>query len=296
MLLDGNDEWCGGHCLEHGSPVDRLYGGHVDHRGLYLPVRQQLGRLQRYIHHVSTSDERKILPLAEDHSASQLKLIAAIQDIWDRIPAQADVNRPVYLLCHGHGHGSRLHAVGGDENSHVGQRTHQGDVLQRLVASPIRSLSQASARARQDNVKLRVGDLDAYLTVAAPRDKDGERVTVGDQARCGHACPRADHIRLGNTHVDETVGIGIAEEHGAGRLVQIRVKHHNVGMCRAHLSERLAVHISRLPQLTHITSSRTLYTSASSSERACSSCSAVSAALWNSGRPSMKEIPFPLTV
>jgi hypothetical protein len=97
------------------------------------------------------------------------------------------------------------------------------------------------------DVEARVADGVADLVVAPPGAEHGEAGREGDPAREGEPRGHADHVLLGDAHVDQAVGIGLPEVGGLGRARQVGVDGDDVEALPYELGERLAVCLARSP-------------------------------------------------
>ena len=117
------------------------------------------------------------------------------------LEAQVDRTRPV---GDGRYHLGGLRRVRHVHDGHAGERAHQGDILDGLVAGAARA-GNAGHEANDADRQVRVGDRVDDLVEGAPGREHAEGVHERDQAAAGERPGHTDHVRLGHASVDEAV-------------------------------------------------------------------------------------------
>src|SRR5690606_40646670 len=102
----------------------------------------------------------------------------------------------------------------------------------------------------------------------------------------------AEHILLGDAHLEEPVRVRLLEHVCLGRVRQVTIQHDHVGILVPELDQPLAPGVAHGNlRVGHLTSS-----GSASSRPDFSMSSAVGTCACHMKSPSMKETPLPLTV
>ena len=108
----------------------------------------------------------------------------------------------------------------------------------------------------------------------------------GMKPRVASPAPHADHILLGDTHLQEAVGHGVGEDLGARGVGQVTIQHQQIRELGSQIDESLAEHFAH----------RYLFTQRVNSCRARSRSCALGTLACQLKFPSIKDTPFPLIV
>jgi hypothetical protein len=121
-----------------------------------------------------------------------------------------------------------VHEVRGVHDRQAGHPAHDGQVLGRLMAGIVAG-GQAGQGTDDVDVELRLSDVKAQEVIGAPRGED--RVGGGErrQTHLGQPRGRAQHHLFRHAHLEEAVGVSLAEDVHVGVLGQVRGEADHVG-------------------------------------------------------------------
>ena len=97
------------------------------------------------------------------------------------------------------------------------------------------------------HVEVRVADGIPDLVVAAANAKHGKRRRERDEPGKGEARRHANHVLLGDAHVDKAIGVCLLELVGCGRPGKVGVDRADVHALVSQLDERLAKGLACCP-------------------------------------------------
>ena len=90
-----------------------------------------------------------------------------------------------------------------------------------------------------------LGDDDAHLIEGAVGHEGGEGGEPGHEAEGGHAGGHADHVLLGDAHLEEAIGMGGGEDVGPGRVGEITIEHDQIGILVGQIGQGLTPDIAQ---------------------------------------------------
>ena len=247
MLFHGEDL----HILGEGlddllvQRLDRVHvhDGHFDALG-----SEELGRLHAGFDHQAAGDQRSLAALAQDVGLADLERHALGED-RGRQTGQTQIDRAVDLGGGAHG-ALGLFRVARAQNGHARQHAHERDVFDRLMGRAVLADGDAGMGERDLDVQVRIAHAVADLLEAAAR-KDGEGGAERDVAHARQAGGHGDHVRLGDTAVEEAVGMRLGKVLGHRGAGEVRVQRDDLVIFKAEGSEFLAVAHARSLLFTH---------------------------------------------
>ena len=133
----------------------------------------------------------------------------------------------------------------------MGQNAHQGNVLNALMAAAVFPHGQAGMRQAELHIGIDICHTVANLFIGTPRPEQRKGGNKGHQPFMGHAGCRANHVRLGNSEIEETLWILRFEQlcHCGAR--KVCVQHDNLAVFFAQLTQLFAVGNSQRLSLSH---------------------------------------------
>ena len=106
--------------------------------------------------------------------------------------------------------------IAGDDQLHVWQDPHDGDLLQGLVGGSVRADRQTTVGPGQLDIQIGIADGGPYLVPGPPGQKDtvggDERDLSGQRQASGHP----QHVLLGDADIEESFGIFLGKPAGQG--------------------------------------------------------------------------------
>ena len=153
---------------------------------------------------------------------------------YTQIDRAVDLHRSEDRFAH-------LDLVTGDDDRHIRNAAHQGNILYRLMASAVLTHADAAVGKRKLDVELRIADGVAYHFKRSARAENRESAGKGDIARVRKAGSFTHHIGLRNAEIVKAVRIGIPEDTGLRGAGQVGIQDDDFIVDRAEVSECLAV-------------------------------------------------------
>ena len=187
--------------LDDGVGVDGLDGVDVEHAGGYAFLSQRFGGLQSVGDADAGSDQGHVGTVAQEIGLAEIKLVVIVKDVFGLTAEQPDVHRALMLDDGGQGL-AELHRVRGLEHGHARQGTHDAHIFKRHVRTAVEFRADARIGADDFDVQPGVAYRDGDLVEAAAGSERGERMHEGDLAAGGQPGGHADHIGLGDAHVE----------------------------------------------------------------------------------------------
>ena len=245
MLL-GSDDGAGLLGAAHDKlTVDGLNGIHIDYTDGNALFRQHLGSLYRLVHQKAAGDDGDIAALTDDCALAELELLILGVQIGIDITGQAQVHRAVGLggVPGRPAGGGR---IGGNDDLHVRKRPHDCDILGSVVAGAVECVAHAAVCAAELDIQVRI----AYLVTGRQQtqrgEENGEGVYKGYLADGGHTRSGCDHVLLGDAHVEEALGMRLAEKRTLGRAGKVGIENNYIFVSVAQLGQNRAVDLSYL--------------------------------------------------
>ena len=204
---------------------------------------EALGGDDRLRGHQTGGDEGEVGSSDQLAPLADLELVPRGKHGRHLVAPQPDVDRP--LVGGGGTDGALgLLAVGGNDDGHVRDGAHDGDVLHRLVAAAVLADRDAAVGGDDLHVRLRVGHRLADLLPGPARGEDGEGGEEGDLADRGEPGGGAYHVGLGYPHVEKALRKLLGEDPGFGGTGEVRVQRHDLVVLGAQLCQRFPVSVS----------------------------------------------------
>ena len=144
-----------------------------------------------------------------------------------------------------------LLGVGRDDHGHAGDKAHQADVLDRLVAAAVLTHGHTGVGAADLHVEPGIGDGVADLFICPACTEHSKRRAEGNQTHGGQARADIHHICLSDTAVEEALRMRGLEMLGHGGASQVCVQHHDLVVDVAQLGQSLAVCLAGRDFFTH---------------------------------------------
>ena len=121
----------------------------------------------------------------------------------------------------------RLDVVGRRHGDHARHRPHDRDVVDDLVGLAGAAGEQARIARGDLHVQAGLGDEDPDLIERADDGEGDESADERDQPDARQAGGDAEHVLLGDAHLQVAVRVGQLEDVGLGRHAEVAVEHHD---------------------------------------------------------------------
>ena len=216
--------------------IKRLYGVEVHDRGADTLGREKLRRLEGARDHQAGGEYRGVRTLAQNDGLAGNKGRCLIGDVVRAGTGQADIHGTLDIYRGFHGL-IGLGCVAGGENCHARKLAHERDVLKRLVGAD----AEPGMGEGELHVRTGIGHGVADLLKRAARAEHGKCAGEGNIAREGKASGGADHVRLGDAEIIESVGEGLFKGAGLCRPCEVGVHDDDLAVFLAQQGKRLAV-------------------------------------------------------
>ena len=132
--------------------------------------------------------------------------------------------------------------VRGDNDGHVGDGAHNGEVLDAVVGGARRAEGDAAVGGYDLDGQLLISAVRPDLLAAAEASEDGEGGGEGDKADFGKTCCHAEEVLFGDTDIEESVGEGFAEQTDVGGFRKVGGHTDDTGVFCGEFGEGFAVH------------------------------------------------------
>ena len=228
VLLDGEDHAGLGSAGENGLLVQGLDAHDVDDLCGDALLSEELCRVEGVGQLHAACHDGDVGALA-DHVGERLGVYGEVLavDLGQRLAAHAHVER-AGGLCGELDGGAGGVVVSRNQHAHMGQNAHEGDVLERLVGLAVRADGNAGMGGAHLDVEVgdahRVADLLPAAAGAKDRKGTGEDGAAGKRQAGGDA----DHVLLGDAHVDKAVRVGCSKLGGGGGTGEVGIDGHDV--------------------------------------------------------------------
>ena len=185
--------------------------------------------------------DREVSTVAQLNEASQLELGGGrlVVDVRLAPPAQAEVHGPVQVdrraqrpRCRG--------GVAGTNDGHVDHRAQQPEVLGRMMRRSIEAERDPRVVRQQAHRKARIGQVGSELLGGEQAQEAREGRGVGDEAERREAGGHADHVLLGDAHVEEAPGMAALEVRGPVRVHEIGRQDDDAVVLVGHVGQHFA--------------------------------------------------------
>ena len=201
---------------------------------------QRFTGLDGLVSHQTVGNDGDIRTLAHDLALADLEFKAVLMEHRNCQAPHAQVDRPLIFIRRLDSRLS-LHAVGGADDDHAGDGTHQRKVLAALVARAVLAHGQAAVGGANLHVQVGIADGIADLLKSPPCGEHGKGRREGNEAVGREARRHAHHVRFRNAAVEVTVGVRLGKHAGLGGACQVGVQRHDVLMLRAQSNQSPSV-------------------------------------------------------
>ena len=216
----------------------------VDDLGADAVSLQHLCRLQALIHFQAGGDNGHIAAFPQNDALADLKFIfRTVVDNRNRQTSESQVHRSLHLIGRLHCR-FRLHIVGGIDDGHARDDTHQRDILVALMAGSILAHGNAGVGRSDLHIQMGISHRITHLLERSARREHGEAGAEGNLACGGESRRDADHIGLGNTAVNVALREHLLEHSRLGSFSQIGVQNHQVVVLFSKFYQSVAVTLS----------------------------------------------------
>ena len=240
MFLGGDDRPRLGRAVQDKLSVNRLNGRHVDNARADALGGKLLACLNGLLDHQSVGDNRHVCAFAEHHALADFEFVIAVENHRHRQSAEAQIAGAVHL-SNGSGGQSCFGVVGRNDDRHVRNGAHEGNVLTALMARAVLTDRNAAVGRADFDIELGVRNGIADLLKGSARSEHREGAGKYDIAAGRHTGRNAHHVLLGDAAVKEFLGVRLFDLGGLGRARQIRVKHIQVRNLARQFDERIGI-------------------------------------------------------
>ena len=201
---------------------------------------QRFTGLDGLVSHQTVGNDGDIRTLAHDLALADLEFETVLMEHRNCQAPHAQIDRTLIFIRR---LGGRLgfHAVGGADDDHAGDGTHQRKVLAALVARAVLAHGQAAVGSADLHIQVGIADGVADLLESPPRGEHGKGRREGNEAVGREACRHAHHVRFRDAAVEVTVGVRLGKHAGLCGACQVGVQHHDVLMRRAQSNQSPSV-------------------------------------------------------
>ena len=135
-----------------------------------------------------------------------------------------------------------LIGVRGDDDGHVGDGAHDGEVLDAVVGGTRSTERDAAVGGDDFDGQLLISRVRPDLLAASQAREDGEGGGEGNEADFGKACRHAEEVLLRDADVEEPVGECFTEQTDVGGFGKVGGHTDDAGIFRGEFGESSAVH------------------------------------------------------
>ena len=246
-------------CRANGFLIQRLNRVHVHDPHLNALCRQRFRRMKCLRNLNSAGDNGGIFALSQDDGLAHLKRRfrrghnLCCQTAGPQRDRSVDFSRRIDSLLH-------LAGIAGNENDHVGQRTHESNILNCLMAASVLTDAQAGMGQAQLDVCLGIADGVPDLLKGASRTKYRKGAGKDGIAAVCQSGTGCHHVRLGNTEIVELIRMCRCKKFRHGRLRQVRITDDDIGICITEFFQCLAIRSTCRFKLCHSYTPRSAFT------------------------------------
>ena len=194
------------------------------------------------------ADEGDVGALAHDLDLSELEPVTGLEEGLGDVAHEADEDRPVVLERPGQDR-LGLDLVGGGDDDHAGHGPGDGDVVDDLVCLAGLAREEPGVAGGDLDVGAGLGDEHADLVQRSVQRERDERADEGHEADLGHAGGYAQHVLLGDAHLEEALGVGVLEYLRLCRAAEVAVEHDDARVRGGELGDGLTEDDSQLLSL-----------------------------------------------
>ena len=206
--------------------IEGFYGVDVDDAGGNAVILQLFRSHQRFVDHEAGGHDGNVVAFGQDLGLAPLELVVAVEDDRDGEAPESHVDRTV-ILRGGDGRSLGFDGIGRVDDGHAGDGAHEGDVLVALVGCAVFTDGDTGMGGAELDVQVRIADRVADLLEGTTRREHGKGAREDGEAGKAQAGRDADHVLLGDTAVEEAVGVFLLELGGLGGAGEVGVKDHD---------------------------------------------------------------------
>jgi len=216
---------------------------------------QLFRRLQGHLHHHTHSHHGNILSVPEQRPLANGKLVS-LHTICHRLHCQASQThvgrsfisqkRPDRL--------PHLIAVAGAQNRHIGNGTHNGQILNALMGCPVLSNRQSAMGTHHFHIQAGIRHTVAHLFPSPSSGKHREGIDEGFLSTGGQSSSHPHHIGLRDPHIKKTVRVGCGKLFGHCGARQVSIQNHQIRLLIRQFHQCLAISGTGRNFLCHLTS------------------------------------------
>ena len=233
-----------------GVHVKGFYGVQIDDECLDAFFRKFLCCLHCLVDHGAVRNDCNVLALTAGACLAEFERCARIGDDGHTLTSEADV---AGSLFRGNGEGclARFLRVAGDDDGHVRQDAHDGDILKRLMCRAVGADGDARMGAGEFDVQVVVADGRADLVPCTPREEYAIRCGERKHAAEGEARRRADHVLFGDAYVEEVLWMFVPHPDGARGFCDVGIECDDIRILFDQFEEGFAIAVSHWDFFTH---------------------------------------------
>ena len=224
VLLAGHHQAGLLRCGDDGLDIERLDRRHVHQVHVDALEGQRLGSLEGTSRLRAGREHRDVGAFANDDGLAEYELVVVVEDDGRVGPIEPEVDRAVVLDDRLEG-AAGLDLVDGGDHGHVGHGPHDRDVVEHQVGLAGHPGKQTGVATHHLHVRLRLGDENPDRVMGARYDEARERADDRDEAERRHAGGHAEHVLLGDAHLEEAVGVCGFEERRVCGASGVSVEH-----------------------------------------------------------------------
>ena len=220
--------------------VQRLNGEHVNNLGRDLLLCQQICCGKCLSNFNTAGSNRNVCALTQNVCKRQAALEGFVVDVSNLVATHTHVEGAISLGSKPKRSLSSV-VICRNKHAHLRESAHHANVLKGLVSSAILSYRNACVRRANLHVKAGVADGVSNLIVSATGCKHGKRAGKhGTSRKCQSRC-NANHVLLGNSHVNHTLWEGLLEVGKLGGASKVCVNSNDVVTLVYQLNKSLTI-------------------------------------------------------
>ena len=246
VFLHRDDTACLDCRFDDGFLVDGLERVHVDDLRADALLFEHIARDVRVTRGHAARDDGDVASVLELHRLADLEVLAplvVLTLVQERLHAAADAEiegtGDVDALLDGD---CRFVCVGGDDDGHVRDSAHDGEVLDAMGGGGCRAEGHAAVGGDDLDGQFLIGAVSPDLLAASQAREDGEGGREGDESDFRKTCRDSEEVLFCDTDVEESVGEGFSEEAYIRGFCQVGGHADDTGIFRGEFGERSAVH------------------------------------------------------
>ena len=220
--------------------INRLNGVEIDDCRADPFFFKKFSRLKGSRHHQAAGEECHIRAVFQDNRlAGHKRSIFFRDDLGSdtgntQIDRAVDFHRSKDRLAH-------LDFVTGDDDCHVRDAAHQGNIFYRLMAAAVLANADTAVGKGELDVELRIADGVAYHLKSSACAENRECAGKGDIACVCKAGSFTHHIGLRDTEIVKAIRISVPEDTGLRGAGEVGIHHDDFIVDRTEVSECLAI-------------------------------------------------------